>query len=43
MSQLICSADELTAFYMMATLGFNELIMLFTMETVQRYAENYDN
>ena len=27
-SQLICSANQMTGFYMMATLAFNELMML---------------
>ena len=27
-SQLICRANQLTSFYMMATLAFNELIFL---------------
>ena len=27
-SQLTCSANQLTGFYMMATLAFNELVML---------------
>ena len=27
-SQLICRANQLTGFYMMATLAFNELILL---------------
>ena len=35
-SQLICTANQLTGFYMMPTLAFNELILLYKIKLCQK-------